>query len=591
MLKQIVCASVSVAVWAAIAAEGGSPRAELLGSIEVSSFSDFQQKVVDLGTTIQNPAVSLMAVPAVQNALTEKFGKFRPNDPMLLLFYGDTAALHKAATGLGDGGVGDALYPVFLYPCAEGPEKFIDSHPEAQKKADGTIELEEGNVLLYSADGRTCAFSTNARLAKQALASASFSKAAKRPLLRIDVTEAGLGLFADFHLKLAEKAYKGKQTKGGCAQAFLDSFKKVQQTLTHLQNAKIRSFAHLTLDVDLDETGFVVKGEAKAKPGAPVSPAAGFRLPAGALDAAPAGSPLIGAGSSWGAFQDEGQYRAFLGDLNAVLDAISACSRQGKPACAETVSGLCTAGGDLLKAIPTPAPTDWFMFALGFGPQQEPYLVGHVTSAKAPQVMDASSRFCSAVAATIEKSWPGILSAKGPSLTVNWFRLVDVIVESVGATPKDRQDAEKFKAGIASVLGGSESVLGSELTSPTTIRSYAWAKGFTPPAAAPSGESRVAAALPEVAAERPTSVFYLSLYSLVRDNVLPIVVKVAPKQKTKDEIQSYLDVMPPSGANGAIAFATWDDRNGMRFVLRVTKDEIQNIAVAVSAVMSAQAMK
>ena len=121
MLKRIVCASVGVAAWTAIAA-GGSPQAELLGSIELSSFSDFQQKVVDFGTTINNPALSLMAVPAAQNELTETFGKFRPNDPMLFLCYADMTALRKELAGLGgdaDGDESECVYPVFLCPSAE----------------------------------------------------------------------------------------------------------------------------------------------------------------------------------------------------------------------------------------------------------------------------------------------------------------------------------------------------------------------------------------------------------------------------------------------------------------------------------------
>ena len=66
MIKQIVSASMGVAVWAVVAAEGVRPQAELLGSVEFASFSAFQQKVIDLGATINNPVVSMMAVPAVQ---------------------------------------------------------------------------------------------------------------------------------------------------------------------------------------------------------------------------------------------------------------------------------------------------------------------------------------------------------------------------------------------------------------------------------------------------------------------------------------------------------------------------------------------
>ena len=125
MIKQIVSATVGVAVWAAIAAEGVRPQAELLVSVEFASFSAFQQKVVDLGTTINNPVVSMMAVPAVQNALTEKFGGFRPDDPMMFLCYGDVSEIRRAIEADSGEMVTKAVYPAFLYPCAEGPQKFL----------------------------------------------------------------------------------------------------------------------------------------------------------------------------------------------------------------------------------------------------------------------------------------------------------------------------------------------------------------------------------------------------------------------------------------------------------------------------------
>ena len=592
MLKRIVCASVGMAAWTVIAAGESRPQAELLGSVELSSFSDFQQKVVDLGTTINNPALALMAVPPAQNALTEACGKFRPNDPILFLCYADTAALRKML--IDDEDVDDSLYPVLLYPCAEGPEKFLAAHPEAKKKDDGMIDLGKGNVLLFSSDGRTCAFATNEKMAKRALAEAPFSKPAA--LFRLNVTEAGTGVLADLHLKLLDEQAKQLQTPPQAGKetaalvGLLNALNNFQMLIGRQQNAELRSFASLTVDVDFDKAGFVVKGGAKAKAGISVSPAAGFRLPAGALDFAPAGSPLIFASSTCEFFQNEGQFRSMMDGLASVLDTIPACV-QGDAKCEAPVKGLCTAGRDLLKTAPAPAPTDWFMGALAFGPQQEPYLVGHTVSAQASQDYAVSSRFCAAVVSSIEPTWPGIVRAKDASLTVNWFRLVDTITEAVASTPKDREEAEVVKKGIVAVVGGPESVFGTEQTSPTTLRTYAWAKGFTPPAAAPSGEKNFAAALPEAAADRPSAAFYLSLYSLVRDNILPIVVKVAPKQKDKDEMQALLSVFPPTGANSAIAGASWIDRDGERFALRVTKEEIKNIVTAVSMIIAGKTTK
>ena len=577
MIKQIVSASMGVAVWAVVAAEGVRPQAELLGSVEFASFSAFQQKVIDLGATINNPVVSMMAVPAVQNALTEKFGRFRQDETILLLCYADTVAFRKAL----EADVGDAvgsLDAVLVYPCAEGPK--------------GTIELEDGIVALYSADGRLCAFASNAGMAKQALATASLSKAAAHPLLRLDVTGTGLDLMADFHQKLVEQQAKEMQENPQVATNqtadLFASFLKLQKTASQRQIAKIRSYARLTMSMDLDETGFVFKGEAAMKPGAPVSPAAGFKLPAGALDSVPAGAPLFMAANTWlsGSIQSEQDYRAVIGDVCGALDAVSTCA-QNKPKCAATVKELCAAGIDLLKGAPVPAPTDWGVFAFAFGPQQEPYLIGNSVCAQAPRALEVNSRFCAAVAATVEKSWPGILSAKGAGLAVNWFRLVDAIEAAEKPTAKKHEDAQEVKRVISAIVGGPESEMSSVLASQTAIRFIAGVKGFTPPAASPSGEKRFAAALPEAAADRPSGAFYLSLYSLLRDNVLPIAVKALP-QKEKDDVQSILSALPPAGANGAFAGASWEEKGRTRCLFRITKEEIQNIGMAANAVIASQ---
>ena len=134
------------------------------------------------------------------------------------------------------------------------------------------------------------------------------------------------------------------------------------------------------------------------------------------------------------------------------------------------------------------------------------------------------------------------------------------------------------------------SEVSSKLLSKTSYSMYFGAKGFTPPAAAPSGEARLVAALPEVAAKRPSSVSYLSLYSLMRDNILPIVMKAMPKET--EEIKPIMSVLPPAGANGAIAGAAWYEKSGsIKFLLRVTKDEIRNYGAAANAIMAFSAAK
>ena len=109
MIKKIVSVSVGAAVWAVFAAEGVRPQPELIGTVEIAAFSDFQKKVVDLGTTINNPAAPMLAVPAVQNMLTEQFGKFRQDAAMKLLCYANVAALRKAIVEDGDDDIDDAF--------------------------------------------------------------------------------------------------------------------------------------------------------------------------------------------------------------------------------------------------------------------------------------------------------------------------------------------------------------------------------------------------------------------------------------------------------------------------------------------------
>ena len=78
----------------------------------------------------------------------------------------------------------------------------------------------------------------------------------------------------------------------------------------------------------------------------------------------------------------------------------------------------------------------------------------------------------------------------------------------------------------------------------------------------------------------------------MRDNVLPLVLKASPKKENLAEVKAIVDVLPPAGANSAIAGSVWYGKDGScRFLLRVTKDEIRNFGAAANAVMAASASK
>ena len=50
------------------------------------------------------------------------------------------------------------------------------------------------------------------------------------------------------------------------------------------------------------------------------------------------------------------------------------------------------------------------------------------------------------------------------------------------------------------------------------------------------------------------------------------------KGQTMAEVKAVLDVLPPAGANGAVAGAVWYEKNGScSFLMRVTKDRVRDI--------------
>lgn len=592
MIKQIVSASVGVAIWAVVAAEGVRSQTELVGSVEFAPYATFQRKVADLGATINNPLVPMMISPGVQSTLTETFGKFRSDAPMKFLCYADVAAIRKALANDADDSIEDAIEYAFLYPCAEGPDAFMASHPDAKKKPDGSIELDDGDVVVFAADGRTCAFANGVAVAKRALAT-PLAAGAAYPIFRLDVTDAGLGILADVHQKkVVEQA--PVTTGTNTTEVLLASFARFQQKQARRQNAILRTFAQMNLVMDLDETGLVVKGGVTAKPGCPASPVAGFRLPAGALDAVPAGAPLFLAGNPLVSsdIQNEADYRELLGDVRTLSDNLFACFKQKSPEYAQLSDDLRAAVSDLLTSVPYPAPTDWSTAALAFGPKQQPYLVQAGTCAQASQVIAVSTRFYAAVAAAIGKKWPGILTANGAGFSVDWFRLIDTVAAEAGATQAEQKEVETAKKTVADIVGGTASEATTVQPTPTSYRTLVAAKGFAVPSAASEAERRFAAALPEVAADRSSTAFYLSLYSLLRDNVLPLVLKASPKKENLAEVKAIVDELPPAGANSAIAGSVWYGKDGScRFLLRVTKDEIRNFGAAANAVMAASASK
>lgn len=597
MLKQVIGVFASAVVWAAAAAGEAKPKTELLGSVEFASFNEVQQKMVDLGTTINNPVVPMLVMPSLQSFLNENCGKFRKDEPMALYCYAQIETLRKAISGDPDAAdADDAIEPVFVYPTAEDPAAFVASHSGAQKAADGTIKLDDETVVVFSADGRTCAFAQNVESARRALASTP-SPAAKRPLMRVKLTEPAFALLADFQQKIGEDSVKQLQSidSTNVTEQAVAALVKFQQDQLKRQSAMIRAFGKGCMTVDLDNSGFVVKASATAKPGAGVL-AGGFRLPAGVLDGVPAGAPLYLASNPYqyaGCFTEK-DWCEYADGIKGLVDILFECASKNtsNTKYAPTVEGLRTAVNDLFVAMKSDyTPSAWSVGAFAFGPNQEPYFVQNGMSKSAEKTISELSRFFAALAAAIDKSWPGILRAEGARLAIDLAQLMDTAAAESGVKGNAQKELANAKKKVANIFGSAKIEFASKTTSATTWNTWIAPAGFNIPPAKPYGEARLAAALPEAAKERPSGAFYLSLYSMIRENILPSVLKLISKEKAQ-QIQPFLAVLPAAGANSAIAGAGWSDKDGtLRFLLRITSDEIRNFGAAANAVMAASMSK
>lgn len=592
MLKQAISVYMGAAVWVAVAA--GEAKPELLGSVEFASFDEVQQKMANLGATINNPVVPMLTMPALQNFLTENCGKFRKDAPMTLYVYAQTDALRKAMADNSDDDVDDLLEWAFVYPTAEDQAAFIASHPEAQKAADGTVKLDDDTVVVFSADGRTCVFAQNADSAKRALAAPQSPTAANRPISRVVLTESAFGLLADLQQKLGEKKVDRlqcvKSTNG--TEKIVAALEKFQQGQIKKQCAMIRAFAKGVVTIDLDDTGFVIKGSATAKPDAPKKFASGFRLPSGVLDGIPVGAPLFLAINPYqysNCFTEK-DWCDYVDEMKNLTDVLFECAGKNlsNKKYAPTVEGLRTAVNDGLAAMKSDyTPSAWSVGAFAFGPKQEPYFVQNGTCKSATKSISDMTRFFAAFAAAIDKSWPGILRADGARLTVDWAQLMDTAAAEAGVKGDAQKELANAKKKVANIFGSTKTEFTGKATSATVYSCCFAPAGFKASSAKPYGEARLAAALPETARDRPSGVFYFSLYSFLRDNVFPIMLKTMPKEKVQ-ELQTVAAVLPPAGDNSAIAGAAWSGRDGsFRIILRVTSGEIRNYGAAANAAMAA----
>ncbi len=531
------------------AAEKDAAKPELVATVELAPFGDISKKFVNLGTMVNNPLLPTLLVGAGQERLAQTYGRFRSDAPM----YGFVYAR-----------VTNDVTTVVVYPSADGPAKMLLDHPGATKDDDGMLHLPadeknpDARAVKFSEDRRFCAIAPSAALARHALedfAARAARTEAARPLVRVDVTAAGL------------------RTR-----------------------AELASFAGATATLDLTDKGLTVDGRLVARPGVPALVGAGTALPAGALDRLPADAPLFGAlatrlacgTSSEAAFRAE--VEAAAAEVQTNLVACVQKDGKAKPYAAFVQDVADALAALLREGASYPAPADWSGSALVFDAQLRPALVSDGDTAKAGETVAVTKAFGDRMIQALARQWPDrkALVKTDTGFVVDWAEVIDIGAAVSGLA--DGKETEKAlataKKTVAAVLGDTKTVLVYKADG-TRIESRVAAPGFTPPQGKPTGEARVAAVLPETVAARPGAVFYCSLYGLVREAVLPLMARVASEKDAK-QYGAMIAAMPSAAPDSAVAGAGWVEKDGScRGLLRITANELKNFGAAFNAFTAA----
>ena len=591
------------AALAALACCAGTSTPELVATAEFASFGDVTKKVNALGALINNPIVPMLVLSAGQQQLTQSYGPLRSDAPLHLYVYLKPDVLETAVKKNTLGKDADkTVDTVVVYPGVDGPAKMAQKHPGCTKEADGTLCLlpGEGNPdprwVKFTEDGRHCAFAGSAELARRAIADFTQSVAARKAaaaeskLVRLDLTPRGLErLLALKDMLIAQ----GTKPMAGAKPELtrLMEFQKLQQAR---QDVLLRGLAGVTLLADLNDLGLSFDIRVAAKPDAKRLPAAGFRLPAGALDALPTGATWFGAAnpSLQGGYFTEEEFRAEIAAGAQVLDRdVMPEIRKNKdakkylPLIEEAVAALV----ECLRTMPYPAAGDWSAAALAFDAGRHPYVVSAGELAKFAESQNVARRFTDRLVAALAKQWPGktmLTRAADDSVTVDWGAVVDVAAAESGVAAKNAKEVAQAKKTLADVLGDTKTVC-STAVSGTKATSVTAAPGFKVPSAKSDAEAVFAAALPEAAKDRPASLFYCAPYAFLRDVALPVAVKFVDKEDAAP-YQAMLAGLPAAEPGSALAGAGWAGADGsFRLLVRLTAGEIKNYGAAFNAFTAA----
>lgn len=578
-------------------------RPVLAGAVVLAPFETVSAKVTNLGATINNPLVPMLVCTALQQQLTQTYGAFRSDAPMGWLSYVQTPAFDIAATNDDRVAVADLAEMVFVYPSVDKAAGMLLNNPGSTKTPDGAIRLLPSETrpkelyARFTADGRHCAFASSAALAAQALADfakidRSDAPGGTRPLATVSVTTRGLTVIAS-HDRGLDVAVQTEKKEASAAAVE----RKVQEMLTarnKRQMAQLGQLAGIEMTLDLDAQGLSVVGKAQAKPGRATA-TAGFRLPAGAFDRLPSSAMLFGAGSVYdmSGYTSAADFTADRTFLMAFVECLPELAAQDKSKSVSQTFAveLKNVLTEALAAFPVPAATDWEATAVVCDTARHPALVSVGERAAATQWNAVGDKMMARLVTCLEKAFPKtkfLTVAGAGDYRIDCHAVIDHAGAQAGIKPTDAaaKDLADGKKNLADILGGAMLQVRTtgEGTAYQTTLAYS---GFKPAAGGTTPEARLAAALPEVAKERPSAAFYATPYAFVRDVVLPIVVKLTEKE-TSEQCAAMMKAMTPAAANSAWAGATWNDADGsIRFVSRITSNELKNFGAAFNAFTAA----
>lgn len=580
----------------------------LAATAQIAPLDSVAQKVTTFGTMINNPIVPTLLLTSGQQQLVEKHGPLRADAPITWFVYVQTPAWEIAVTNSDQVAITDMVESVLVYPSVDGPANMVLKHPGATKADDGTIHIlpnadtPNDVYVKYTANNRYCAFASSPAMAARALKdfAALFDRQKderRPPLLRFEVLERGMTALAALQAGLAAEQEKALAQAGtnnvGLAQ------KKAKSEFQALRQKKLQetlfSIALCAVTIDLDKSGLVMDARLSPKPGRKPPFATDFTLPAGVLDHVPSSSAMFffGGDRTIMPTADEASFRAEMAAIREFLPAFFAglISDYGMAKYEPFLRNIETLTVQLLKEVPFPAAMDWTGAWISFDAIKRPYLEQIEYANRADEEHQVSERAWDGLVAAIEKQWPGkgLLVKSDKEIVFDWDALIDLYAAEAGIKPDDKEAKEvaNVKQRIKTVLGAGKIACVTAREGNMTRTRYA-AHGLEPTMEAlRTGEARVAAALPEVAAKRPANVFYLAPYALVREAILPIMAKTAEKKSAK-QYKTMISAMPPAGENSALACACWIDSSGTaRSLLRITANELKNFGTAFNAFTAA----